>query len=164
MRITAQILSQSDCTNGKNPIVVEGYQPELIPYLSEYDFVVFQNSEEDHKEFFTTEESVLNVLKPKIYIVDSPSPFDVELCKSFGCEIESTQSFISKQLLWKGMKRQVEDDGYRKTLEESIADMSSLPPNENPSFMLDVEEASLPKIDENPNLNSLLSEGAEHDN
>lgn len=94
MKLSVALLSQSDCTGGKNPVVVEGFHPELIPYLED-SFVIFQRCE-DAEDYFTSEEPVLNALKPKLYIADSPSPFDTELCKSFGCEIENVQSFMDK--------------------------------------------------------------------
>ena len=93
MRIEPRTLTESNINpKGYRNVVVEGYTPdEVMPFL-ENCFVVFQNTEEEYYgDVFTCGEGVLNALKPNLFVCKEPSEGDVNLCKTFDCEIINLQ-------------------------------------------------------------------------
>lgn len=96
MRISIRTISESNINPaGHRNVVVEGLTPEQVVHLLPNCFIVFQNTEEDYDGLFCTSDSVLNVLKPNLYVCNNPTDFDKTLCKSFDCKIISLEELIT---------------------------------------------------------------------
>lgn len=63
-------------------------------------FVVIVESDVDIEGVFCVEESALNQVKPSVYVCDTPSEFELRLCKHFGTEvIDSEKLNAPKQVV-----------------------------------------------------------------
>lgn len=126
MRITAQQLSQSDISNGKRYVVVEGVDPVNVNLFLSSSCILVQNSEEDYDGYFTSEGSLLNVVKPDLFVCNNPSESDVDLCRTFNCDIVSMEKlselYNTKQVPTSTQINNVLDDEYleNKNFEEGL--------------------------------------------
>jgi hypothetical protein len=93
MKTSPQILAASNLNpKDKRVVVVEGVDPHEVQRLLPDVLIFVQGTSEDFGDtIFSSEEGVLNVLKPNLFVSDDPTPEDIKLCASFGCVVNSLE-------------------------------------------------------------------------
>jgi len=93
MKTSPQILAASNLNpKDKRVVVVEGVDPYEVQKLLPDVLIFVQGTSEDFGDtIFSSEEGVLNVLKPNLFVSDDPTPEDIKLCASFGCIVNSLE-------------------------------------------------------------------------
>ncbi len=93
MKTTPQILAASNLNpKDKRVVVVEGVDPHEVQKLLPDVLIFVQGTTEDFGDtIFSSEDGVLNVLKPNLFVSDNPTPEDIKLCASFGCVVNSLE-------------------------------------------------------------------------
>lgn len=93
MQTSPQILAASNLNpKDKRVVVVEGVDPYEVQKLLPDVLIFVQGTSEDFGDtIFSSEDGVLNVLKPNIFVSDDPTPEDIKLCASFGCNVSTLQ-------------------------------------------------------------------------
>lgn len=93
MLTTPQILAASNLNpKDKRVVVVEGVDPHEVQKLLPDVLIFVQGTVEDFgPTIFSSEDGVLNVLKPNLFVSDNPTQEDIKLCASFGCVVNSLE-------------------------------------------------------------------------
>lgn len=93
MLTTPQILAASNLNpKDKRVVVVEGVDPHEVQKLLPDVLIFVQGTTEDFgPTIFSSEDGVLNVLKPNLFVSDTPTQEDIKLCASFGCVVNSLE-------------------------------------------------------------------------
>ena len=123
MKTTPQILAASNLNpKDKRVVVVQDVDPYEVQKLLPDVLIFVQGTSEDFGDtIFSSEDGVLNVLKPNLFVTDNPTPEDIKLCASFGCVVNSLEH-LTEELRILGS---VEPDIYEMPRPDEIKIFSS---------------------------------------